>query len=47
MVNYWFYLYMAINQHSPNSFLFIMIICIYCHFQLLLGGGQNYCQAME
>lgn len=27
-----FYLYMAINQHSPNSFLFIIIIRIYCHF---------------
>lgn len=47
MVNYWFYLYTAINQHSPNSFLFIMIIGIYCHFQLLRGGGQSYCQARE
>lgn len=32
MVNYRFYLYTAIHQHSPNSFLFIMIIGIYCHF---------------
>lgn len=47
MVNYWFYLYTAINQHSPNSFLFIMIIGIYCRFQLLRGGGQSYCQARE
>jgi hypothetical protein len=27
-----FYLYMAIIQHSPNSSLFITIICIYCPF---------------
>lgn len=31
-----FYLYLAINQHSPNSSLFITIIGIYCHFQQCL-----------